>query len=122
VLRLYLDQMLRSEVAEGLRGEGHDVVRASERGEARADDAQVLATAISEGRILVTLDAHFGDWSTVLPLSRHPGVVRLRLHPTTTEKALAVLLPLLRGRRQEEFRGLLVIASERGARWVRTEK
>jgi predicted nuclease of predicted toxin-antitoxin system len=119
-LRLYLDQMLRVEVAERLRREGHDVVRASERGAARADDSEILAAVRSEGRILVTLDAHFGDW-TVLPLSRHWGVIRLRIHPTTSAKAIGVLLPLLENRRQEEFRGYLVIASERGTRWVRTE-
>ena len=36
--KLYLDQMFRVEVAEALRNEGYDVVRASETGHARADD------------------------------------------------------------------------------------
>jgi hypothetical protein len=40
--RLYLDQMLRVDVAEALRGEGHDVVRVSEGGQSRADDEQIL--------------------------------------------------------------------------------
>ena len=31
-LKLYLDQMLRLDVAQALRSEGHDVVRASEVG------------------------------------------------------------------------------------------
>ena len=60
--RLYLDQMFRQEVAQILTEDGHDVVRASEVGQARADDQQILNTAISENRILVTLDEHFGDW------------------------------------------------------------
>jgi len=34
-LRLYLDQMLRLDVAQALRNEGHDVIRASEVGQAR---------------------------------------------------------------------------------------
>ena len=34
-LKLYLDQMFRLDVAEALRGEGYDVVRASEAGHAR---------------------------------------------------------------------------------------
>jgi hypothetical protein len=33
-LTLYLDQMLRLDVAQALRDEGHDVVRASEVGQA----------------------------------------------------------------------------------------
>ena len=32
LLKLYLDQMLRLDVAQALRGEGHDVIRASEVG------------------------------------------------------------------------------------------
>ena len=66
--RLYLDQKLRHEVAQALRDEGHDVLRATEVGQARADDNQILQKAISENRVLITLDEHFGDW-VILPLS-----------------------------------------------------
>jgi predicted nuclease of predicted toxin-antitoxin system len=52
--------------------------------QARADDKEIVERAISENRILVTLDQHFGDWA-VLPLSHHPGVVRLKVNPTTSE-------------------------------------
>lgn len=81
-LRLYLDQMFRLDIAQILQREGYDVLRASETGLARADDYQILQKAISENRTLITLDEHFGDW-VVLPLSRHPGVIRLKVHPAT---------------------------------------
>ncbi len=55
-LRPYVDQMLRLDVAQALRNEGYDVIRASEVGQARADDAEILEPAISEDRIFVTLD------------------------------------------------------------------
>ena len=71
-LRIYLDQMFRSDVADALRNNGHDVIRASEAGHARSDDEQILQKAIADNRILITLDEHFGDWA-VLPLSLHPG-------------------------------------------------
>ena len=61
LLNLYLDQMLPLDVAQALRNEGHDVMRASEVGQARADDYEILQKAIAENRILVTLDEHFGD-------------------------------------------------------------
>ena len=61
-LKLFLDQMFSLDVAHALRGEGHDVMRASEVGQARADDHQILQKAITGKRILVTLDEHFGDW------------------------------------------------------------
>ncbi|MGB5749462.1 MAG: DUF5615 family PIN-like protein [Desulfobacterales bacterium] len=44
--RFYLDQMLRLEVARSLTDEGYDVLRASEVGQERADDFQILQTAI----------------------------------------------------------------------------
>ena len=118
-MRLFLDQMFRVELAERLRAEGHDVVRASEVDLSRADDADILAQAISQQRVLVELDGHFGDWA-VLPLTSHCGVIRLRIHPTTTDQALRVLLSLVAGRTGEDFPNQLVIASPGRVRWIRT--
>ena len=64
--RLYLDQCLRLDVADTIRKEGHDVVRASDVGQTRADDSEILQRAESDRRILITLDDHFGNW-VVLP-------------------------------------------------------
>ncbi len=58
-LKLYLDQMFQMEVAQVLREQGYDVIRASETGQERADDLQILNKAISESRILITLDEHY---------------------------------------------------------------
>ena len=118
-LRLYLDQMFQVEVAQVLRAQGYDVIRASETGQARADDRQILDKAISEGRILITLDEHFGDW-VILPLSRHFGVIRLKVHPTTSGNVLKVLVSFLSLYSQEQFSDYLVILSEKRAKWIRT--
>jgi len=118
-LNIYLDQMLRLDVGQALRGEGHNVIRASEVGQARADDYEILQKAIAENRILVTLDEHFGDW-VILPLSKHPGVIRLKVHPTTSENAIKLLLPFLRLHSSEQFKNHLVILSPKRAKWVHT--
>ena len=117
--KLYLDQMLRLDVGQALRGEGHNVIRASEVGQARADDYEILQKAIAENRILVTLDEHFGDW-VILPLSKHPGVIRLKVHPTTSENAIKLLLPFLGLYSSEQFKDHLVILSPKRAKWVYT--
>lgn len=119
-LNLYLDQMLRLDVAEALRREGHDVVRAAEVGQARADDREILQKAIAGNRILVTLDEHFGDW-VILPLSKHPGVIRLKVNPATSQNVMKLLLPFLRLHSSAEFTNHLVILSPKRAKWVRTE-
>jgi len=118
-LKIYLDQMLRLDVAQALRGEGHDVIRASEVGQARADDYEILQKAITENRILVTLDEHFGDW-VILPLSKHSGVIRLKVHPTTSKNAIKLLLPFLRLHFSEQFKNHLVILLPNRAKWVYT--
>lgn len=117
--RLYLDQMFRVEVAQALREQGYDILRASETGQARADDQQILQKAIAENRVLVTLDEHFGDW-VILPLSRHPGVIRIKVHPATSEKVIKLLLPFLRLYTSEQFKDHLVILSEKRAKWILT--
>jgi predicted nuclease of predicted toxin-antitoxin system len=118
-MRLYLDQMLRVDLAELLRSVGHDVLRPAEVGQSTADDAEILNRAIDDGRTLITLDEHFGDWA-VLPLDRHPGVLRLKIHPTTTSNAAKVLFPFLQAHQQEEFQDHLVILSRAAERWIRT--
>ena len=118
-LKLYLDQMLRLDVAQALRNEGHDVMRASEVGQARADDYEILQKAIAEDRILVTLDEHFGDW-VILPLSKHPGVIRLKINPTTSKNAINLLMLFLRLHSSEQFKNHLVILSPKQAKWVFT--
>lgn len=111
--------MFRAELAVGLQTRGHDVIRASECGLARADDENILSQAISQKRVLVTLDGHFGDWA-VLPLAAHGGVIRIKVHPATSENVLRVLIPLLTGRTEESFANHLVIASESKVRWIQT--
>ena len=69
--------------------------------------------------MLVTLDEHFGDWA-VLPLSLHSGVIRLKVHPTTSQNILRVLLPFLQRHARDQFGNRLVILSEKRAKWVRT--
>jgi predicted nuclease of predicted toxin-antitoxin system len=117
--RLYLDQMFQSDVALVLRTEGLDVIRASEVGQSRADDKEILERAIKEERILITLDEHFGDW-VVLPLSRHPGVIRLKVNPTTSSNVLSLLLPFLKSHSPGQFRNNLVILSTRRVKWIST--
>src|SRR3989337_4311807 len=116
-VKLYLDQMIPSEVARKLRDQGYDVLRASETGQGRADDRQILKKAISENRILITLDEHFGDW-VVLPLSSHPGVIRIKVNPTTSEKVIKLLSHFLRNHAAEQFKNHLVILSEKCAKWI----
>jgi len=111
--------MVSLDVAHELRGKGHDVLRASEVGQARADDGQILQKAIKENRVLVTLDGHFGDW-VILPLKKHPGVIRLKVNPTTGKNILKILIPFLNAYSSEQLKDNLVILSTKREKWVCT--
>lgn len=70
-MRIYLDQMLKVDLVAALGSAGHDVLRNEETGQSRADDEEILQLAITQDRVLVSLDEHFGDW-VILPLKEHP--------------------------------------------------
>ena len=118
-MRLYLDQMFRTELADILRNHGHDVMRADEVGQSRADDAEIMTRVVEEGRALITLDEHFGDWA-ILPLDKHPGVIRLKIHPPLTEKLAECLLPFLRRHEQSALANHLIIIGQQRERWIST--
>ncbi|MCG2810703.1 MAG: DUF5615 family PIN-like protein [Candidatus Aminicenantes bacterium] len=118
-LRLYLDQMLPTSVAPVLGQAGYDVLRASETGQSRADDQEILRIAIDQRRILITLDEHFGDWA-VLPLSEHFGVIRVKVNPTTSDSILKILIPFLQRISSIQIQNHLVILSTNREKWVST--
>ena len=118
-LRLLLDQMLDVDVARELRDPGFDVTQVSQLGMSQADDAEILEEAGRQQRVFVTLDEHFGDWS-VLPLSKHAGVIRVKADPGTTGNVLRLLVPFLTRHSDARFEDTLVILRESGVRWIRT--
>jgi len=120
MLRLLLDQMIDTEVAMTLRERDYDVMRVSEIGMSRADDGQILDKAILENRIIITLDEHFGNWC-VLPLSSHPGVIRVKANPAVTKTILSVLLPFLNYHQNAQFINRLVIVGANRLRWIATD-
>lgn len=120
--RLLLDQMIDGDVSEELLKYGNDVIRVADIGLSRADDEQILKRAIEDNRILVTLDEHFGDWA-VLPLDKeYPGVIRIKVNPTSSSKISAVLIPFLERYSNRVFKSHLVIVSQYAIRWIQTIK
>lgn len=117
--RLYLDQMIQTHVLHVLTQAGYDVIRATECGQSRADDREILATAIADERILITLDNHFGDWA-VLPLRYHHGVIRLKVNPTTSRNILDLLIPFLEKTNPMAMVNHLVIIAKTKEKWILT--
>ena len=74
-MKLLLDSCVWGGAAARLRAAGHDVVWS---GEWPADpgDEEILARALAEGRVPVTLDKDFGELAVVRGL-QHAGILRL---------------------------------------------
>jgi len=118
-MRLFLDQMIDRDVAEALRATGHDVESAAHAGLARADDLEILEYCTKQDRVLVTLDEHFGNW-TVVKLTAHAGVIRLKVHPTGSRNIANTLIPFIRHYAGRDFHNLLVIVRPTAVRWIHT--
>ena len=119
MVRLLFDQMIDADAAGEVCLMGFDVVRVADFGMSTANDDEILGLAIRENRILVTLDEHFGDW-TFLKLESHPGVIRVKAHPTSARGVLSVLIPFLRIHGEHDFRDHLVVIGRARTRWIRT--
>ena len=83
-MKLFLDQGTPRSTAALLRQAGFETVHTAEIGMAEADDEEILARALAENRIVVTLDA---DFHSLLALSQasKPSVIRIRIEGLRAE-------------------------------------
>ena len=107
-MRLLLDENLSPLQAQILRDSGHDATSILEAGLSGADDPIVRTFAIETDRVLVTLDADFGNVLRY-PTGSTPGVIRLRIHPATEAAIEALLTWAIRWLSNVDLRGKLVV-------------
>jgi predicted nuclease of predicted toxin-antitoxin system len=105
-----LDQNVPRELAPWMRQlrPAWRVVHTSDIGLSNTDDAAILAWATAQDALVVTFDEDFAD-RRFRDGRTHPGIVRLRVWPTTVEEARSALQRLLHATTEDELRGALVI-------------
>ena len=112
-MRFIVDESTGTAVVEYLRSIGHDVLAVAEM-MPQADDRDILARAVSEGRILVTNDKDFGE--LVFRNGRaHHGVVLLRLHDESAANRVRVMTAVLE-QYADRLAGHFAVATEGGIR------
>lgn len=102
--------------AQLLRRLGHDVVELAEEGD-DPGDAEVLARAARERRVLVTMDNDFGRL-VLLHGAPHAGIVRIAIQAIAGQ--LAGLEALLRRHQAEDIEGRIVTIERRRLRFLRS--
>ena len=105
------DENLSPRHAGWLRTLGYDAVAVSDLGLSGASDPVIRSLAIGSGRVLITLDADFGNILRY-PVEGTPGVVWLRLHPPTEAGIVVALGRVLGKLGQEDLAGKLVVVDE----------
>jgi predicted nuclease of predicted toxin-antitoxin system len=108
---LLLDENLPRSAADALARAGHDVLHMAQA-EASADDRRVLALARASGRVLVTLDADFGDLVYRHGEPAPPAILYVRLHPIDGVAAAALVMQAL----DDAVQGHFVVCTRDGQR------
>ena len=90
-MKFLVDRCAGHRLAEWLRGQGHDVLESRERGADPGDDV-ILEWAVSESRILITMDKDFGGL-VFEGQKPHSGLVRLPDVPA--ERRIELMTTLL---------------------------
>ena len=106
-MRLLADQDVYSATVLYLRGLGHDVDTAAEKGMARSEDADLLRIAQAESRVFVTRDRDYGGLVFVQSLGA--GVLYLRVLPSTLAAVHTELERVLSLYNEAELLGSFVV-------------
>lgn len=114
-MKILLDTCVWYGVKDELITAGYDVIWAGDWSEDPGDE-QILATAHSEGRILVTLDKDFGELAIVRGFP-HNGI--LRLVNLSTKQQIAVCLQVL-SRYGQELEAVAIVTAELGRVRIRS--
>jgi predicted nuclease of predicted toxin-antitoxin system len=77
-MRFKVDENLHDDVAQTLRGRGHDAETVYDEGLRAEDDATIAGRCRQEGRAIVTLDLDFAN-ITIYPPEDYPGLIVLRV-------------------------------------------
>jgi predicted nuclease of predicted toxin-antitoxin system len=106
-VKLLLDMNLPPRWAQLLSAAGHDAVHWSDIGPGRATDADIMARALNEGRVVVTHDLDFGAILAATQASG-PSVVQIRADDLISGQTFDRILAALRQAETDLMAGALV--------------
>jgi predicted nuclease of predicted toxin-antitoxin system len=115
-MKVKLDENMPGDLVDWLRSAGHDAETAAAEGLLGAVDADVLAVAASERRVLLTFDVGLGDLRRY-PLGTHAGIVVFRVSDHRWQFLRQRAQALLASLPPEHLAGALVVVDDRRIRY-----
>jgi predicted nuclease of predicted toxin-antitoxin system len=109
VLRLLADENVPGPIVRALRDAGHDVLWMRDSGPGAAD-AEVMALAQREMRVLLTFDKDFGELAFKARLSADSGIILFRLSGSSPSADCARVLALFDG--DTDWRGHFAVVTD----------
>lgn len=114
-MKFLADMGISPRTVAWLRSGGYEVVRLNEEGLERLPDSAVMAKAIAEDRVLLTMDLGFG---ALLAMSQgqFPSVIVFRLSNETSENVNERLTTVLERFQQDLQTGAIISVSDEAIR------
>ncbi len=114
-MRFLVDEALSPRVARLLTEAGHEAIHASDAGLLGRTDAEVLAAAAADRRVVVTVDTDFGE---LLAVGAQPAasVILIRRAPHWPADQAALVLAALDDAGEDLVAGAVVVVTPTRAR------
>ena len=116
--RLLLDQGLPREAAEILRANAWDALHVGEIGMGAASDGRILEVAVTDRRVVVTLDSDFHALVAVAG-SREPSVIRIRREGLRGPELARLVMQIVTTTEHALIAGAFVSVTEKSVRMHR---
>ena len=114
-MRVKLDENVTSFAKQLLAASGHEVDTVADERMIGANDDDLLAACMADGRLLITFDLGFGD-IRVYPPGTHAGVIVLRLRDQQPAATLSVVRRFTATHDLEAIGGALVVVTDERVR------
>ncbi len=114
-MKFVVDMPLSPQLAEWLRGQGHDAVHASDIAMHRSPDSEILHFAAGEGRVVITADL---DFPRLLATMRaiEPGLILLRGGNYSEAESLECIRRVLMAVSHQELSTSIVVVDRESIR------